>query len=115
MKSDDEKRAIEELNAKKTRPSTRRERVMVRAVEDIKGLSLNDVVTFYSPDNTVRYYVRLLDPIRKRGVCVFHLNRKGRPSYKWAPSYVVPEGVTCALVFRRELSAPIEEILFRGK
>lgn len=87
---------------------------MTRAIDDIRELDVNDVVTFYTADNALRYYVRLIKPMEKLGVAVFHLNRKGRPSYRYVPSYKIPGGTICALVFKRELSNQIEELLFRN-
>lgn len=113
MSIEDDAKALAELTAPRQRPTTRRERIMVRKVEDVRTLDVNDVVTFYTADNQLRYYVRLTKPTEKRGVAVFHLNRKGRPSYKRIPSYVIPPNIECALVYRRELSAQIEEHLFR--
>lgn len=98
----------------KNRPTSRRERVMLRSVENVKELEVNEVVSFYTAGNILRYYVRLTKPLERRGVAVFHYNKKGRPSLRLIPSYVIPVGTKCALIFRRELSAQIDELLFRG-
>lgn len=101
------------VNPPKVRPTSRRERVMLREVDDVKQLDRNDVVSFYTADNTLRYYVRLLDPPNRKGVAVFHFNRKGRPSYRFMPSYQIPPNTKCALIYKRELSGQILELLFR--
>ena len=96
---------------KKVRPSTRRERIMTRTVPDIRELDRNDIVTFYTHGDTVRYYVRLLDPIERQGIAVFHMNRKGRPSYRFIPRYTIRKDQACALIFPREISTAILELL----
>ena len=100
-----------ELPAKKPRPSTRRERIMGRTVPDIRELDRNDIVTFYTHNDTIRYYVRLIDPIERQGIAVFHFNRKGRPSYRFIPRYTIKKDQPCALIFPREISSAILELL----
>ena len=101
------------LVKRKERPTSRRERVMLRLVDDIRQLDTNDIVTFYLANNTLRYYVRLLDPLNRKGIAAFHFNKKGRPSYRYIPSYTVPAGVKCALLFRKEVSEQLQELLFK--
>lgn len=99
---------------KAERPTTRKERMMVKAIEDVRELSMNDIVTFYMHNDTVRYYVRLTNPMERTGVAVFHLNKKGRPSYRLIPRYTIRADQQVCLIFRRELSPSIIELLFKG-
>lgn len=113
MNNDDsEENALEIVKA--PRPTTRKERMMTKAVTDVRELSMNDIVTFYMHDDTVRYYVRLTNPMERTGVAVFHLNKKGRPSYRFIPRYTIRADQAVCLVFRRELSGSIVELLFKG-
>lgn len=110
MPEDDEPEGILVVT-RKDRPTTRRERIMNRIIPDVRELSVNDIVTFYTHNDTVRYYVRLLNPIERQGIGVFHLNRKGRPSYRLVPRYTIRKDQQVALLFEREISAAILELL----
>jgi len=112
--ADDTKLEGIEVKPKVPRPKTRRERVMLRKIDNVRELDVNEIVSFYAANNTLRYYVRLTKPLERRGVCVFHFNKKGRPSLRLIPAYTIPPNTECALVFRRELSHQIDELLFRG-
>lgn len=88
--------------------------MMVKAIEDVRELSMNDIVTFYMHNDTVRYYVRLTNPLERTGTAVFHLNKKGRPSYRFIPRYTIRPDQKVCLVFKRELSGSLLELLFKG-
>ena len=94
------------------KPTTRRERLLTRKVNP-QELAINDIVTYYSKDGNLRYYVRLLQPLARRGIAVFHFNKKGRPVYNYLPTHVIPADAECCLILRRNLSQSIDDKLFR--
>lgn len=110
--SDEEK--VEVIEKKKNyKASTRRERLeQCRLVDEVRSLDKGDLVTFYMADNTIRYYMRILDPRKKKGVAVFHANKKGRPAIHFLPEFTIPAGVDVMLLFKREISENILQWLF---
>lgn len=93
------------------KPTTRRGRLLARAVNP-QELAINDIVTYYSLDGNLRFYVRLLKPLERKGVAVFHFNKRGRPILNRLPVHVIPPDVTCCLLLRRELNQSIDDKLF---
>ena len=112
-KEDDQEVRVDERAPKVKQGTTRKARLMSRRVNPTEQAQ-NTLVTFYieSVGVELRYYVRLIKPHLRRGIAVFHVNKKGRPVMHRVPEYVIPENAECALILRRQISHTIEDMLF---
>src|SRR5688500_9199447 len=92
---------------KKTRVDlrSRKDRYMLHKVADheVSKLDKDSIITFYSENDTVRYFMRLTEPLEQRGPIVFYPFKKGRPSYSYMPRYRLSRKIKeIGLVLRRD-------------